>query len=48
MLNPDDINTSIFNFTFFKENKVWDILPFKGNPTSKEDFSPFFERLNGI
>ena len=48
MLNPDDINTSIFNFTIFKENKAWDILPFKGNPPSKEDFSLFFERLKGI
>ena len=48
MLNPDDINTSIFNFTIFKENRAWDILPFKGNPPSKEDFSLFFERLKGI
>ena len=48
MLNPDDINTSIFNFTIFKENKVWNILPFTGNPPSKKDFSLFFERLKGI
>jgi inner membrane protein len=42
MLNPDDINTSIVNLTIFKENKVWNILPFKGNLPSKEDFSLFF------
>ncbi|MEE9408044.1 MAG: metal-dependent hydrolase [Polaribacter sp.] len=48
MLNPDDINTSVFNFTIFFENDKWDILPFNGNPPSKEDFGKFIERLKGI
>ena len=48
MLNPNDINTAVFNFTVFFKNKQWDILPFDGNPPSKADFSNFFERLKGI
>ena len=48
MLNPEDANTSVFNFTVFYKNKEWDILPFSGNPPSKQDFSKFIERLKGI
>jgi inner membrane protein len=48
MLNPNDLNTSVFNFTIFFKNKQWDLLPFNGTPPSKEDFSNFFERLKGI
>ena len=48
MLNPEDINTSVFNFTIFFEDKEWDILPFNGNPPKKEDFKKFSERLWGI
>ena len=48
MLNPNDLNTSVFNFTIFFKNKQWDILPFDGNPPSKADFSNFFKRLKGI
>ncbi|MFT6959173.1 MAG: inner membrane protein [Polaribacter sp.] len=48
MLNPNDLNTSVFNFTIFFKNKQWDLLPFNGIPLSKEDFSNFFERLKGI
>jgi inner membrane protein len=48
MLNPDDINTSVFNFTIFFENENWDILPFEGNPPKKEDFAKFTERFWGI
>lgn len=48
MLNPDDINTSVFNFTIFFENENWDILPFEGNPPKKEDFAKFTERFRGI
>ena len=48
MLNPEDINTSVFNFTIFNENGEWDILPFDGNPPSSEDFNKFIERLKGI
>lgn len=48
MLNPDDLNTTIFNFTVLFKNKAWDILPFDGNSPSKEDFSLFINRLKGI
>ncbi|PQJ79378.1 metal-dependent hydrolase [Polaribacter porphyrae] len=48
MLNPDDPNTSVFNFTVFHENGEWDILPFSGSPPNKEDFNKFIERLKGI
>lgn len=48
MLNPDDLNSSIFNFTLYNENNEWDILPFDGNPPNKEDFATFIERLKGI
>ncbi|KOY52168.1 metal-dependent hydrolase [Polaribacter dokdonensis] len=48
MLNPDDLNSSIFNFTIYNENNEWDILPFDGNPPNKEDFAIFIERLKGI
>ena len=48
MLNPDDINTTVFNFIIFQQNTVWDILPFKGSNLSKEDFSLFITRLKGV
>lgn len=48
MLNPEDPNTSVFNFTVFNKNEVWDILPFNGSPPNKEDFAKFIERLKGI
>ena len=48
MLNPNDLNSSIFNFTIYNENNEWDILPFDGNPPNKEDFAIFLERLKGI
>jgi inner membrane protein len=48
MLNPDDLNTTVFNFTVLFENKAWDILPFDGNAPRKEDFSLFINRLKGI
>lgn len=48
MLNPDDANTSVFNFTIFKNNTEWDILPFNGTPPKKEDFVKFIKRLKGI
>ncbi len=47
-LNPDDENTSVFNFTLFHKNNEWDILPFNGNPPTKEDFTKFLERIKGI
>ena len=48
MLNPEDVNTSVFNFTIFHENGKWDILPFDGSPPNKDDFTKFIERLKGI
>jgi inner membrane protein len=47
MLNPDDINTSVFNFTVFFKNKKWDILPFDGTTPNKNDFTIFIKRLKG-
>jgi len=48
MLNPDDINTSVFNFTIFYKNEEWNILPFNGATPKKEDFVKFTERFWGI
>lgn len=48
MLNPDDENTSIFNFTIYNKNNEWDILPFDGATPNKEDFNKFIERLKGV
>ena len=48
MLNPEDPDTSVFNFTVYKKNNQWDILPFNGNVPSKEDFSKFIARIKGI
>lgn len=48
MLNPNDVNSAVFNFTIFFKNDKWDILPFGAKPPSKEDFSTFLERLKGV
>tara|TARA_R110002126_G_scaffold39767_1_gene117583 strand:- start:47580 stop:48638 length:1059 start_codon:yes stop_codon:yes gene_type:complete len=48
ILNPDDANTSVFNFTVFYQNDEWDILPFGGTSPNKEDLAKFIERLKGI
>mgnify|MGYP005626011057 CR=1 FL=1 len=48
MLNPDDPNTSVFNFTIFFKNNEWDILPFNGTQPNKDDFTKFIERLKGV
>ncbi len=48
MLNPEDANTSVFNFTIYNENNTWDILPFDGPSPNKEDFVKFIERVKGI
>ena len=48
MLNPEDANTSVFNFTIYNEGVNWDILPFDGVRPNKEDFSKFMDRLTGI
>jgi inner membrane protein len=48
MLNPEDPNTSIFNFIIYNKDNEWDILPFDGPTPTKEDFTKFIERLKGI
>lgn len=47
LLNPEDINTSVFNFNLKTENNRWDIIPFRGNPPSSKDFQKFKERISG-
>lgn len=48
MLNPEDENSSVFNFTIFSKNNEWDILPFNGSAPKKEDLKLFIERIRGI
>ena len=48
MLNPNDPNTSVFNFTLYKNKGEWDILPFAGSPPTQEDFKVFIKRLKGV
>jgi len=48
MLNANDTNSSVFKFTIIKKKNRWDILPFMGNPPSKEEFNSFIERVKGI
>ncbi|MBA6155993.1 metal-dependent hydrolase [Tenacibaculum sp. S7007] len=47
LLNPDDVNTSVFSFELKKEGDRWDMVPFNGAPPSKEDFKKFKERIYG-
>ena len=47
MLNPKDINTSLFRFELKKEDNRWDMVPFQGARPSREDFSDFINRLYG-
>ena len=48
ILNPDDANTSLFNFTIFFKNENWDILPFDGPTPNQEDFTTFIDRIKGL
>lgn len=48
MLNPDDTNTAVFNFTIYQKNNRWDIKPFEGPNPRKEDFDKFLNRIKGI
>lgn len=48
MLNPNDRNSSVFNFTIYYNKGEWDILPFRGDPPSSDDFKVFLERIKGI
>lgn len=45
MLNPKDINTSLFRFELKKDNNRWDMVPFKGGRPTKEHFKEFTNRL---
>ncbi|WP_299161105.1 metal-dependent hydrolase [uncultured Tenacibaculum sp.] len=47
LLNPDDVNTSVFSFELKKDGNRWDMVPFNGKPPSKEDFKKFKERIYG-
>ncbi len=48
MLNPNDVNSSVFNFTISQKNNEWDILPFQGKAPTKKDLTVFMERIRGI
>ena len=48
MINPEDENSSVFNFTISKKNNEWDILPFQGKAPTKKDLAVFVERIRGI
>ena len=48
MLNPEDVNSSVFNFTISQKNNEWDILPFQGKAPTKKDLAVFMERIRGI
>jgi inner membrane protein len=48
MLNPEDENSSVFNFTISRINNEWDILPFRGKTPSKKELDVFVERIQGI
>ena len=48
MLNPNDPNSSVFNFTIYDNNGAWDILPFRGAAPNSNDFKLFFKRIKGI
>jgi inner membrane protein len=48
ILNPDDANTSLFNFTIFFKNENWDILPFDEPTPNQEDFTTFIDRIKGL
>ena len=47
LLNPDDVNTSVFSFELKKDGNRWDMVPFNGKPPSKEDFKKFKNRIYG-
>ncbi|WP_088324472.1 metal-dependent hydrolase [Polaribacter tangerinus] len=48
MLDTENLETSVFNFTLVRKNNTWDILPFAGNPPKNEDFVKFVSRFWGI
>ena len=48
MINPEDENSSVFNFTISKKNNEWDILPFQGKAPTKKDLAVFVARILGI
>ncbi|WP_298884350.1 metal-dependent hydrolase [uncultured Polaribacter sp.] len=48
LLDPEDANSSLFNFTIYNKNNQWDILPFDRTPPKKEAFNKFIDRFWGI
>jgi len=48
MINPEDENSSVFNFSISKKNDEWDILPFQGKTPTKKDLVVFVKRIRGI
>jgi inner membrane protein len=48
MMNPNDKNSFLFNFTLFQKEDHWDILPFQGSFPNKKVFKAFIQRLKGI
>ncbi len=47
LLNPNDAGTSMFRFELMKDNDRWDMVPFSGEPPSKEDIKEFTKRFYG-
>lgn len=47
LLNPDDVNTSLFRFQLKKDGNRWDMIPFNGKPPSSDDFKKFKARISG-
>ena len=48
MMNPNDPNSSVFNFIIYYNKDTWDILPFRGAGPTRDDFNVFLERIKGI
>lgn len=48
LLNAKNPNSSVFTFSLTKKDSRWDMIPFRGNPPTSEDFLAFKKRLKGI
>ena len=48
LLNANDPESSVFVFDLQKKQDRWDIVPFRGDAPSSEDFKAFFKRIKGI
>ncbi|MGG8496772.1 metal-dependent hydrolase [Tenacibaculum sp. TC6] len=47
LLDPKDINSSVFRFQLVQKENRWDILPFSGKMPSTKSMKPFLNRLSG-